>query len=65
MTSEPFQLILNHSDCDDGYLVEQVPELLKELYGIKELNVDDYEQSDKLIRLCKAALLLNKSIEFD
>lgn len=63
-TSEPFQLILNHSDCDGGYSVEQVPELLQELYGINELNVDDYDQSDKLIGLCEVALMLNKPIEF-
>ena len=55
-TSEPFQLILNHSDCDGGYSVEQVPELLQELYGINELNVDDYDQSDKLIHLCMVSL---------
>lgn len=63
-TTEPFQLILNHSDCDGGYSIEQIPELLQELYDIKILNVDDYEQSDKLIRLCKVALSLNLSIEF-
>ena len=55
-TDQPFQLILNHSDCDGGYSVEQVPELLQELYNIKNLNVDDYEQSDKLIHLCVVSL---------
>ena len=63
-TNQPLQLILNHSDCDGGYSVKQVPKLLHELDDIKKLNVDDYDQTDKLIRLCKAALMLNKPIEF-
>ena len=63
-TNQPFQLILNHSDCDGEYSVADILELLDELHDIKQLNVDDYEQSDKLIRLCKVALLLNKPIEF-
>lgn len=63
-TNQPFQLILNHSDCDGGYSLEQVPELLKELQEIKHLNVDNFNQTDKLIRLCKLALKLKLPIEF-
>ena len=53
---EPFQLVLYHSDCDGNYSLNQIPKLLKELKEIKLLNIDDYDQSNKLIRLCKAAL---------
>jgi len=63
-TNQPFQLILNHSDCDGEYSMADIPELLDELHDIKQLNVDDYDQTDKLIRLCRAALVLNKPIEF-
>lgn len=60
----PFQLILNHSDWGDGYTVYQIPELLKELDEIKKLNVDDYDQTNKLIKLCKFALKTKKNIVF-
>ena len=61
---KPFPLILNHSDCDGGYSLEQILEVLREAEAIKKLNVDDYEQSDKFIRLCKVALEHKKPIEF-
>lgn len=64
-TDQPFQLILNHSDCDDGYSLEQIPEVLQEVEEIKKLGVDNYEQSDKFIRLCKVALENKKPLVFE
>lgn len=63
-TNEPFQLVLNHSDCDGGYAVEVLSELLEELNKIKKLNVDDYDQSEKFIRLCSYAMKLQLPIKF-
>ena len=62
---EPFQLVLYHSDCDGNYSLNQIPKLLKELKEIKLLNIDDYDQSNKLIRLCKAALETKEPIRFE
>ena len=60
----PYPLILNHSDCDGEYTPEQIPELLEELEEIKLLKVDYYEQTDKLIELCKAPHEQNTPIIF-
>lgn len=63
-TDEPCQSIFNHSDCDGEYTVEQIPDLMKEIDIIKTLNVDDYDQCYKFVRLCAASLELNRPIEF-
>lgn len=61
---KPFQLVLNHSDCDGEYTIDQIPALIEELKEIQKLGVDDYDQSDKFLRLCNAALELKKPIIF-
>lgn len=61
---ESFQLILYHSDCDGWYSVNQLHKLLEEVKGIKKLGIDDYDQSDKFIRLIEHAIKLNKPLEF-
>lgn len=61
---KPFQLVLNHSDCDGEYTLEQIPALLEELKEIQKLGVDDYSQSETFIRLCEAVLKYKKPIIF-
>lgn len=61
---EPFQLIIYHSDCDGWYSVNQLHKLLDEVKDIKKLGIDDYNQSDKFIRLIEHAIKLKKPLEF-
>ena len=61
---EPFQLILYHSDCEGWYSVNQLHKLLGEVNEIKRLGIDDYDQSDKFIRLIEHAIKINKPLQF-
>lgn len=61
---EPFQLILYHPNCEGRYSVNQLHKLLIEVEAIKKLEVDDFDQSDKLIRLIKHAIKTNKPLMF-
>ena len=64
-TTQLFQLILNHSDCDGGYTIDQIPDFLVELHLIPETVVDKYGRSGKLIELCKHALKVKMPIIFE
>jgi len=61
-TNEPFQLVLNNRDSECEYTVDMLPSLLKELEKIESLNVDDYEQSTKFIRVCEYALAHGETV---
>ena len=61
---QKFKLILNHSDCDDEYAIEQIPKLIVELKEIQTLNVDTYDECYKFLKLCDAAIKYNKPIVF-
>lgn len=62
---EPFQLILYHYDTDGLYSVNQLHLLLEEVNKIKQLGIDDFDQSDKFIRLITHAIKIKKPLMFE
>ena len=61
---KPMQLILNHSDCEDRYTHNVVPQLLEEAKEAQRLFDDDYDRPGKFIRLCEKAIERNVGIMF-
>jgi len=59
-----FNMIMDHSDCDGEYTVEQLPALLEELEIVKSLGVNTDDITDKMIRLCEYGIEIEEPMIF-